>query len=95
MSQTSSRPLRLALIGMSGTGKTYWTKHLSAANHSSVSCDDLIEDRLAQTLQIGGFRGINGVAAWMGWPDSPTYAERESLRSMMFSQASRKIRPED
>ena len=25
----------------------------------------------------GGFQGINGVAAWMGWPDSPEYAERE------------------
>ena len=28
----------------------------------------------------GGRRvsGINGVAAWMGWPDSPTYAQREA-----------------
>src|SRR5262249_21340584 len=26
----------------------------------------------------GGYVGINGVAAWMGWPDSPTYAEREA-----------------
>ena len=78
MSQSSSKPLRLALIGMSGSGKTYWTRHLSAANYPSISCDDLIEDRLAATLQSGGFRGINGVAAWMGWPDSPTYAERES-----------------
>lgn len=72
------QPLRLALIGMSGAGKTYWTKHLASANFPAISCDDLIEARLASTLQAGGFRGINGVAAWMGWPDSPTYAERES-----------------
>ena len=78
MSQTSPKPLRLALIGMSGAGKSYWAKHLSRADYPSVSCDDLIEDRLAHTLQTGGFRGINGVAAWMGWPDSSTYAERES-----------------
>ena len=76
--RTSDQPLRLALIGMSGAGKTYWTNHLAAADYPAVSCDDLIEARLAPTLQAGGFRGINGVAAWMGWPDSPTYAERES-----------------
>jgi hypothetical protein len=78
MVQTPSKPLRVALIGMSGAGKTYWTKHLSAANYPAISCDDLIEARLAPKLQAGEFRGINGVAAWMGWPDSPTYAERES-----------------
>ena len=78
MMRTSNQPLRLAFIGMSGAGKTYWTKHLASANYPTISCDDLIEARLAPILQAGGFRGINGVAAWMGWPDSPTYAERES-----------------
>ena len=78
MMRTSNPPLRLALIGMSGAGKTYWTKHLASANYPAISCDDLIEARLAPTLVGGGFRGINGVAAWMGWPASPTYAERES-----------------
>lgn len=76
--RTSHKPLRLALIGMSGAGKTYWSKRLSSLKFPAISCDDLIESRLAPLLQAGGFRGINGVAAWMGWPDSPTYAERES-----------------
>jgi hypothetical protein len=75
----SSKPLRLALIGMSGAGKTHWTKHLAAANLPAISCDDQIEQRLAPILQQGGYHGIHGVAAWMGWPDSSTYAERESL----------------
>ena len=70
--------LRLALVGMSGTGKTFWTRRLAAAGYPAVSCDDLIERKLAPRLATGGFNGINGVAAWMGWPDSPTYAERES-----------------
>lgn len=74
---TSSKPLRLALIGMSGAGKTYWARHL-AEEYPAVSTDDQIEARLAPVLQEGGFQGINGVAAWMGWPDSATYAERES-----------------
>jgi shikimate kinase len=74
----SDKPLRLALIGMSGSGKSHWSKNLAALGCPTVSCDDAIEARLARVLQAGGYQGINGVAAWMGWPDSPTYAERES-----------------
>jgi shikimate kinase len=70
--------LRLALVGMSGTGKTFWTKKLAAAQYPAVSCDDRIEQRLAPRLAAGGYTGINGVAAWMGWPDSATYLQRES-----------------
>jgi len=43
-----------------------------------VSCDDRIEQKLAPRLATGGHTGVNGVAAWMGWPDSATYTERES-----------------
>jgi shikimate kinase len=73
-----AKPLRLALIGMSGAGKTFWTKKLAANGYTAVSCDDRIEQKLAPRLAAGGFTGINGVAAWMGWPDSATYSECES-----------------
>src|ERR1700752_1407230 len=78
MPPDSHRPLRLALIGMSGAGKSHWTKNLAAHGCPTVCCDDEIESRLARILQSGGYTGINGVAAWMGWPDSPTYAEPEA-----------------
>ena len=74
----SNQPLRLALIGMSGSGKSHWAKNLAALGCPTVCCDDQIELRLAPVLKSGGYTGINGVAAWMGWPDSPTYAEREA-----------------
>jgi shikimate kinase len=74
----SDQPLRLALVGMSGSGKSHWTKNLAALGCPTVCCDDQIEARLAPLLQAGGYSGINGVAAWMGWPDSLTYAEREA-----------------
>ena len=74
----SNQPLRLSLIGMSGCGKSHWTKHLAAHGCPTVCCDDEIEKRLAPVLQAGKHSGINGVAAWMSWPDSPTYAERET-----------------
>jgi shikimate kinase len=63
---------------MSGAGKSHWTKSLAALGCPTVCCDDEIETRLAPVLKAGGYSGINGVAAWMGWPDSPTYSERES-----------------
>ena len=73
----SDKPVRLALIGMSGSGKTYWAKRIAAAGYPAISCDTEIEDRLRPHLEAGRHSGINGVAAWMGWPDRATYAERE------------------
>ncbi len=70
--------MRLALIGMSGSGKTFWTRKLAESGIPAIFCDDQIEERLAPRLRPGGYSGINGVAAWMGWPDSATYAEREA-----------------
>ena len=78
MTSLSDKPQRLALIGMSGAGKSYWTRHLASLGFPTISCDDQIEERLGPALRAGGFSGINGVAAWMGWPDSLTYAEREA-----------------
>jgi shikimate kinase len=80
MSAESNRekPLRLALIGMSGAGKTFWTKKLAASQCPAICCDDRIEQKLEPRLAAGGYTGINGVAAWMGWPDAATYGERES-----------------
>lgn len=72
------QPLRLALIGMSGAGKTFWTRRIAQTGVPAISCDDVIEQKLASRLKAGGYAGINGVAAWMGWPDSTTYAEREA-----------------
>ncbi len=74
----SNKPLRLALVGMSGTGKSYWTQRIAAAGYPAVSCDAQIEARLKPVLEAGNHSGIHGVAAWMGWPDRPTYAEREA-----------------
>jgi hypothetical protein len=71
-------PLRIALIGMSGAGKTFWSRCIAESGIPAISCDDRIEEKLVRRLASGGYSGINGVAAWMGWPDSATYAERES-----------------
>jgi len=76
--ECSCEALRLALIGMSGAGKTFWARRIAETGVMAISCDDRIEEKLAPRLVAGGYTGINGVAAWMGWPDSATYAEREA-----------------
>lgn len=62
---------------MSGAGKSFWTRKLAAAGFRAIGIDDRIERELASELAAGGYRGIAGVAAWMGWPDQPTYRDRE------------------
>src|SRR5437879_5301084 len=78
MADSLRPPLRIALIGMSGSGKSYWSKRLAQAGYASVCCDARIEERLRPRLEQGGYAGIRGVATWMGWPHSPTYAQREA-----------------
>jgi shikimate kinase len=62
---------------MSGAGKSHWTQKLADAGFRAISVDDRIEAKLAPELSAGGYRGIGGVAAWMGWPDQPEYRDRE------------------
>ena len=65
------------MIGMSGAGKSYWAQKLAGAGFRVISVDDRIEKKLAPELAAGGYRGIGGVAAWMGWPNETTYRDRE------------------
>jgi shikimate kinase len=78
MTSPSFPVLRIALVGMSGSGKTFWAKRLAARGRRSICCDDRIEKRLSSQLAADGHSGTSGVAAWMGWPDSATYAQREA-----------------
>jgi hypothetical protein len=78
MTDPISSPVRVAFIGMSGTGKTFWSRRLAQTGRPAFCCDDSIEQRLRDRLRTGGYVGISGVASWMGWPDSPTYAQREA-----------------
>src|SRR5258708_25540181 len=73
----SNKPLRLALIGMSGAGKSYWTTRIAAAGYPAISCDAQIESRLKSELDDGGDSGINGVAPWVGWAPPPTSRPRQ------------------
>ena len=80
--QFSQGRLRLCVIGMSNVGKTRRAKSLVADPSLSflwLNCDDLVEARLRPYLEGKGFRGVDGVAAWMGQPYEPRYPETQAL----------------
>lgn len=65
--------MKISLIGMSGSGKTYWSKKLASFGFKLFCCDDLIEYKLASELKRLGYSGIKDVAAWMGQPYEKKY----------------------
>jgi shikimate kinase len=61
---------------MSNIGKTHWAERLAAERgFERIDCDQMIEDRLGSELTQLGYKGIAGVAKWMGQPFDPQYAE--------------------
>lgn len=69
--------MRLSLVGMSGSGKSFWSGRLSRAGFRRICCDDLIAARLGTELGPGG-DSIGAVGRWMGFPFEPRYKEREA-----------------
>lgn len=61
----------ITLIGMSGAGKTHWSKELEKKSFKRFGCDDLLEKKLN-----GNFSGIKSVAEWMGRPSDKNYRKR-------------------
>ena len=69
--------MRLSLVGMSGSGKSFWSGKLSRSGFRRMCCDDLIAARLV--AELGSKRGgIAAVGRWMGFPFEPHYKEREA-----------------
>jgi shikimate kinase len=69
--------MRLALIGMSGSGKSYWSAKLAERGFQHFCCDAMIAIRLAPEL-IGRDESRITMGEWMGFPYQPQYAEREA-----------------
>ncbi len=75
-----NRKLSISLIGMSNVGKSYVARALAAdtsLGFTPACIDDLIEEKLRPFLESKGFKGIDGVAAWMGQPYDPQYPETQ------------------
>ena len=70
--------MRISLIGMAGSGKSYWSKKLVKQGFKRFCCDDLIEKKLADKF-AGPYTTKMNPGKWMGFPYEPGYKKRESL----------------
>lgn len=71
--------MKIALIGMSGSGKTFWSKQLTTRGFVSYGCDEMIGEALTHDFQQQGFIGTKMVAEWMGQPYDTRYATNSAL----------------
>lgn len=69
--------MRLSLIGMAGSGKSYWSMKLFEHGFRRFCCDDLIAAKLDPELTRPGGTTME-LGQWMGFPYEPHYRERES-----------------
>ena len=70
--------VNLALIGMSGAGKSYWSKKMEGKGYRCYHCDEMIAEKLGQELIGKGNTTLN-LAKWMGQPFSEGYIKTEKL----------------
>lgn len=68
--------MKLTLIGMSGSGKSYWSRSLETAGFTRFGCDDQITIRLAEELKYDAHNFP--MHQWVGYPDEEGYEERSA-----------------
>lgn len=74
----TSDAMRITLVGMSGSGKSYWSGKLKKQNFKCFLCDDLIAERLFPDVPKRN-SAIQILGEWMGYPFQPDYERRESV----------------
>src|SRR5438477_3686876 len=79
--------MKLSLVGMSGIGKTYWSKQLETHGFKTICCDDLIGKELEKELQKFHYQGTKGLSEWMGQPYDTRYTEN----SKKYLELERKV----
>ena len=82
--------MRLSLIAMSGSGKSYWARKLAESGFMRFSCDEMIASKLKAELERPDGT-IVPMGKWMGFPYQPGYAARESKYLKYEKQVLREI----
>jgi len=70
--------MRISLIGMAGSGKSYWSEKLAQHGFRRFCCDDLIAAKLAPGLTRPDGTTME-MGTWMGFPYERHYTKRESI----------------
>jgi len=70
--------MNIALIGMSGIGKSYWSYKLIKCGFYRYCCDDMIEKKLQHILFDKNNKRIS-MGKWMGLPYDQDYKNKEKI----------------
>ena len=73
-----TKHFNLALIGMSGAGKSYWSKKMEENGYRRYNCDEMIAERLGSKIRGKGSTTLK-LAKWMGQPFSEGYIKAEKI----------------
>jgi shikimate kinase len=68
----------IALVGMSGVGKSHWGKRLEGKGFQRFDCDTEIAKLGAMVDLDGTSSPVHAIGAWMGMPWSEGYKARET-----------------
>jgi hypothetical protein len=68
----------ISLIGMSGSGKSYWSEKLARRGFKRFCLDILITEKLSGELRRDNESSLT-LGEWMGFPFQDGYLEREKL----------------
>ncbi|MCC6932369.1 MAG: hypothetical protein IT292_03845 [Deltaproteobacteria bacterium] len=70
----------ISLVGMSGSGKSWWGRKLrDELGFKLICCDDLIAETLVQELPTGYSKQTEALAHWLGTPFDQRYAQRRAI----------------
>jgi shikimate kinase len=70
--------MRITLIGMSGSGKSFWSSVLSRHGFQYFGCDREIGRRLVDEGRLSA-GSLDFIGRWMGFPFEAEYTRREAL----------------
>ncbi len=65
-------------IGMSGIGKSYWTKQLSQIGFSTIDCDAEVIKEVSKQAQMP-FSTLSEAGTWLQLPHQEGFEQREKL----------------
>lgn len=90
----TSGALAVCFVGMSNCGKSYWSRQLHNELKFDLLCvDNEIERNLQRILQAEGHVGIDGLAAWMGFPSDERFATNQATYLSAEEDITRKAKP--
>ncbi|MGD9349925.1 MAG: hypothetical protein PVF71_09725 [Desulfobacterales bacterium] len=69
--------MKISLIAMSGSGKSYWSAKLAKHGFQHFDCDHRIASKLG-SAQAGAGGTLRSLGEWMGFPYQDGYQEREA-----------------